>query len=66
MAIYNGELREIRRKSRQVYRKHGIRPFLTDSVPGKESYFDGDIPGFQIFRLFDFDDIICDDSIKDD
>jgi hypothetical protein len=65
-SIYADELREIRRKSRQVYAKHGITPFLSDSarMNRKSSDVSDGIPGFQIFSLWG--DILDDLQIKDD
>lgn len=49
-SVYDSELREIRHKSKIVYSKHGILPFLDGS--GMQVHSDGYIPGFQIFRLW--------------
>ena len=52
MNAYNAELREIRRKSRLVYSKKGIYPFLGSSLGEGNNYHRGEIPGFQIFSLW--------------
>jgi len=49
--LYDSELREINRKTRQVYLKRGIYPFLgSHATPDHDSY--DCIEGFQIERLF--------------
>lgn len=49
MYAYMDELKEINHKSKLVYLKHGIRPFLTDDICSKRN---DNIPGFQIERLY--------------
>jgi len=49
--VYSDELLEIRRKSRLVYQKRGIYPFL-DVGPWDLKYKSGSIPGYQIFSLW--------------
>ena len=56
---YEDELRDINRKAKQVYLKKGIYPFLND---GFESNGRGEIPGFSIFRLYDWDYYIEDEE----
>ena len=49
---YDDELREIKRKERQVYLKRGIYPFLGSGVKEGERIPNDCIEGFQIERLF--------------
>jgi hypothetical protein len=49
--LYDGELKNIRHKTKQVFNKQGIYPFLDDGIDGGGEST-GDIPGFQIFRLW--------------
>lgn len=46
---YQEELNEINRKSRIVYSRYGIYPFLRDDLTDNSM---GHIPGFQIERLY--------------
>jgi len=57
---YDDELREINRKTKQVYIKKGIYPFLDENINGNG--LTGEIPGFSIFRLYDWDYYIEDDE----
>ena len=52
LSRYEDELKEIRRKTRRVFNRHGIYPFLDDGIQGDGSTGPGDIPGFQIFQLW--------------
>ena len=49
--LYGDELREINRKTRQVYLKRGIYPFLDSNATRDSDSYDC-IPGFQIERLY--------------
>jgi len=49
-SLYMDELNDIKRKTRQVFNRSGIYPFLDDGNLREE--LDDEIPGFQIFSLW--------------
>jgi hypothetical protein len=49
---YQDELREINHKSRIVYNRRGIYPFLDDGICGDMAVRPKEIPGYQIFYLY--------------
>ena len=52
LSRYEDELGEIRKKTRKVFNRQGIYPFLGDGIRGDGSNGRGEIPGFQIFQLW--------------
>ena len=52
--LYDDELRSINRKSRQVYLKYGVIPFISDMGKVNRSLKKNSLhlPGFQIERLY--------------
>jgi hypothetical protein len=59
---YSDELREIKRKEKQLYNKRGIYPFLDDGIYGEGHNKKKGISGFQTFRLYDWNYYIEDDD----
>ena len=65
-SLYNDELKSIKHKSKRVFNKYGIYPFLGNSLkPYDRTPREGGIDGFQIFRLWPEISIFYEDDEED-